>query len=340
MNLQNIARAASLALATVVAVPAMAADITGAGSTFAYPILSKWAEAYKKQTGNGLNYQAIGSGGGIKQITAKTVTFGATDMPLKQDALDKAGFVQFPFIMGAIVPVVNIDGVKAGELVFDGATLADIYLGKIKTWDDAAIKKLNPNVKLPSAAITVVERSDGSGTTFNFTNYLSKVSDEWKAKVGENTAVEWPVGVGAKGNEGVSGNIAQSKNSIGYVEYAYAKQNKLTYTDMFNKDGKRVAPTMETFESAAANADWANSPGFYQILTFQPGAKSWPLTASTFGLMYKAPEDKAAAAEGVKFFDWAFQNGQKDAESLDYIAMPASVAKIIEDKALGAIATK
>src|SRR6195952_5673453 len=226
---------------------AFAADITGAGATFPFPIYSKWADAYKKETGNGLNYQSIGSGGGIKQIQAKTVTFGATDMPLKAEQLDKDGLVQWPMVMGAIVPVVNLEGVKPGELVFDGETLASIYLGKITKWDDAAIKKLNPNVKLPSDAITVVRRSDGSGTTFNFTTYLAGVSDEWKSKIGPNQSVEWPVGVGAKGNEGVSGNVGQTKNSIGYVEYAYAKQNKLTYTALINKAGKTVQPTVASF---------------------------------------------------------------------------------------------
>jgi phosphate transport system substrate-binding protein len=340
MDLKNLMRAAGIAAVAFSGAQAFAADITGAGSTFAYPILSKWAEAYKAESGNGLNYQSIGSGGGIKQITAKTVTFGATDMPLKSDALEKAGFVQFPFIMGAIVPVVNIDGIKPGELVLDGPTLAQIYLGKITKWDDAAIKKLNPDAKLPSSAITVVERSDGSGTTFNFTDYLSKVSADWKSKVGEDTSVEWPVGIGAKGNEGVAGNISQSKNSIGYVEYAYAKQNKLTYADMINKEGKRVTPNLASFEAAAANADWVNSPGFYQILTNQPGAQSWPITASTFALLHKKPQDKASAAEAVKFFDWAFAKGDKAAEALDYIPMPESVVKVIKDKALAEVETK
>ena len=309
---------------------AFAADITGAGATFPFPIYSKWADAYKKETGNGLNYQSIGSGGGIKQIEAKTVTFGATDMPLKVEQLEKDGLVQWPMVMGAIVPVVNLEGVKPGELVFDGDTLANIYLGKITKWDDPAIKKLNPNVKLPTDAITVVRRSDGSGTTFNFTDYLSKVSAEWKSKVGEGTAVEWPTGVGAKGNEGVSGNIGQTKNSIGYVEYAYAKQNKLTYAAMVNKAGKTVQPTTETFQSAASNADWIHAPGFYVILTDQPGEKSWPITASTFILMHKEPADKAASGEAIKFFKWAFEKGDKMAEELDYIPMPDNVVKLIE----------
>jgi phosphate transport system substrate-binding protein len=309
---------------------AFAADITGAGATFPFPIYSKWADAYKKETGNGLNYQSIGSGGGIKQIQAKTVTFGATDMPLKVDQLEKDGLVQWPMVMGAIVPVVNIEGVMPGDMVFDGETLANVYLGKITKWDDPAIKKLNPNVKLPSEAITVVRRSDGSGTTFNFTDYLSKVSADWKSKVGEGTAVEWPVGVGAKGNEGVSGNIGQTKNSIGYVEYAYAKQNKLTYTALVNKGGKTVQPTVESFQAAASNADWTNAPGYYVILTDQPGDKSWPITASTFILMHKDATDKASSQEAIKFFKWAFANGGKMAQELDYIPMPDAVVKLIE----------
>lgn len=309
---------------------AFAADITGAGATFPFPVYSKWADAYKKETGNGLNYQSIGSGAGIKQILAKTVTFGATDAPLKADKLDKEGLAQWPMVMGAIVPVVNIEGVKSGELVFSGQLLGDIYLGKITKWDDPAIAKLNPNVKLPSAAITVVRRSDGSGTTFNFTDYLSKANAEWKSKVGEGTAVEWPVGVGAKGNEGVAGNVGQTKNSIGYVEYAYAKQNKLTYAGMINKAGKTVQPTIAAFQAAASNADWSKAPGYYVILTDQPGEASWPITAATFILMYKDPVDKAASAEAVKFFKWAFEKGGKMAEELDYIPMPDSVVKLIE----------
>ena len=327
MNFMKSIVAAGLVAAST---SAFAADITGAGATFPFPIYSKWADAYKKETGNGLNYQSIGSGGGIKQIQAKTVTFGATDMPLKADQLEKDGLVQWPMVMGAIVPVVNLEGVKPGEMVFDGETLANIYLGKITKWDDPAIKKLNPNVKLPSEAITVVRRSDGSGTTFNFTDYLSKVSADWKSKVGSGTAVEWPAGVGAKGNEGVSGNISQTKNSIGYVEYAYAKQNKLTYTKLVNKAGKTVDATMEAFQAAASNADWASAPGYYLILTDQPGDKSWPIVATTFILMHKDATDKAASQEALKFFKNSFDKGGKMAEELDYIPMPDSVVKQVE----------
>ena len=327
MNFMKAIVAAGLVAAST---SAFAADITGAGATFPFPLYSKWADAYKKETGNGLNYQSIGSGAGIKQIQAKTVTFGATDAPLKAEQLEKEGLVQWPMVMGAIVPVVNLEGVKSGELVFDGETLANIYLGKITKWDDPAIAKLNPKLKLPSAAITVVRRSDGSGTTFVFTDYLSKVSSEWKAKAGSGTAVEWPTGVGAKGNEGVAGNIGQTKNSIGYVEYAYAKQNKLTYGGLINKAGKAVQPTIAAFQAAAANADWAKAPGYYIVLSDQPGETSWPITAATFILMHKNPADKAAAKEAIKFFKWAFEKGDKMAEELDYIPMPESVVKLIE----------
>ena len=336
MNLKSFAArslvlgCAMAAVAAVTPSSVRAADITGAGATFPFPIYSKWADAYKKETGNGLNYQSIGSGAGVKQIIAKTVTFGATDAPLTQAELKKAGLVQWPMVMGGIVPVVNIDGVKPGELLLDGTTLADIYLGKIKTWNDPAIAKLNPDLKLPATAITVVRRSDGSGTTFNFTDYLSKVSADWKDKVGNGTAVEWPVGVGAKGNDGVAGNIGQTKNAIGYVEFAYAKQNKLTHADLMNSAGKRVAPTTPTFQAAAANADWANSPGYYQILTNQKGEASWPITAATFILMHATPVDKTAAADALKFFDWAFEKGDKMAEDLDYIPMPKPVVELVK----------
>ncbi len=310
--------------------PAAAVEISGAGATFPYPVYAKWADTYKKQTGVELNYQSIGSGGGIKQIEARTVTFGATDAPLKGGDLDKNGLVQFPMVMGGIVPVVNLAGVKPGDLVIDGPTLAKMFLGTIKTWDDPAIKKLNPNAKLPSQAIAVVHRSDGSGTTFNFTHYLVEVSAEWKSQVGSATSVEWPVGIGAKGNEGVSNNVGQTKGSIGYVEYAYALQNKLTYTKMVNKDGKTVAPTSAAFQAAAANADWNSVPGYGVILANQPGAESWPMTAATFILMPKQPQDPVAAAVALKFFAWAYANGGKMAEELDYIPMPKKVVAEIE----------
>jgi phosphate transport system substrate-binding protein len=331
MSFHNILRATFVvAAATTTFASARAIDIAGAGATFPYPIYAKWADAYKKETGNGLNYQSIGSGGGIKQIKAKTVTFGASDMPLMSKELDESGLVQWPMVMGGIVPVLNVDGIKSGDLVLDGPTLAKIFMGEITKWDDAAIKKLNPSAKLPSAAIAVVHRSDGSGTTFNYTNYLSKVSADWKSKVGENTAVEWPVGLGAKGNEGVANNVMQTKNAIGYVESAYAKQNKLVTADMMNHDGKKVAPVPTAFEAAAANADWKNAPGFYLLLTDQPGAGSWPITASTFILMPKQPGDAVAAKEALKFFDWSYAKGGKMAEELDYIPMPAAVVTIVK----------
>ena len=318
-------------IAAAAAVPATALDISGAGATFPYPIYAKWADAYKKETGVGLNYQSIGSGAGIKQIKAKTVTFGASDAPLSGILLDESGLVQFPMVMGGIVPVVNIDGIKSGDLVLDGPTLAKIFLGEIKTWNDPAIAKLNPSVKLPSQPIAVVHRSDGSGTTYNFTYYLAEVSPEWKSKVGFNTSVEWLVGVsiGAKGNEGVANNVAQTKGSIGYVEYAYAKQNKLTYTKMVNKDGKTVAPTSATFQAAAANANWSSVPGYGVILANQPGAESWPMSAATWILLYKKPQDAAATAEALKFFAWAYDKGDM-AEELDYIPMPQNVVDSVK----------
>jgi phosphate transport system substrate-binding protein len=317
-------------LLAAVTYPASAADISGAGATFPYPIYAKWADTYKKETGIGLNYQSIGSGGGIKQIKAKTVTFGASDAPLSGKDLDESGLAQFPMVMGGIVPVVNLEGIKPGELVIDGPTLAKIFMGEIKEWSDPALKKLNPSAKLPSQAIVVVHRSDGSGTTYNFAYYLSDVSPEWKSKVGFNTSVEWPVGIGAKGNEGVANNVGQAKGSIGYVEYAYALQNKLTHTNMINKSGKTVAPTSENFQAAAANANWKSQPGYGVILANQPGDKSWPMTAATWILVYKKPADPAATAEALKFFAWAYKNGGKMAESLDYVPMPANVVKDVE----------
>jgi phosphate transport system substrate-binding protein len=330
MKIQNLARAAALAAGFAAAPAAFAADISGAGATFPYPIYAKWADAYKKETGNGLNYQSIGSGGGIKQIKAKTVTFGASDMPLQPKDVEGSGLVQFPTVIGGDVPVVNLEGVKPGELTFDGPTLAKIYLGEITSWDDPAIKKLNPEAKLPAQPIVVVHRSDGSGTTFIWTNYLSKVSDDWKSKVGASTSVEWPAGIGAKGNEGVANNVVNTKGAIGYVEYAYVKQNKMTYVDMINKDGKRVAPDADSFQAAAGNADWAKSDDYYVILTDQPGDKSWPIAGATFILMYKQPTDPAAASEALKFFGWAYEKGGKMAEDLDYVPLPAPVVAQIK----------
>ena len=320
----------AVAATMLMAAPALALDISGAGATFPYPVYAKWAEAYKKETGVGLNYQSIGSGGGIKQIQAKTVTFGATDAPLKGDQLDKAGLVQFPMVMGGIVPVVNVEGVGPGDLTLDGPTLAKIFLGQITSWDDPTIKKLNPDAKLPSSAIAIVHRSDGSGTTFNFTNYLSKVSPDWKDKVGSATAVEWPAGLGGKGNEGVANYVAQTKGAIGYVEYAYAKQNKLAHAKMINKDGKAVEPVTKSFQAAAANADWMSQPGFGVILTDEPGADSWPITAATFILIHKQPQDPAAASEALKFFAWAYKSGAPMAEALDYIPMPEKVVADVQ----------
>ena len=309
---------------------AFAGDISGAGATFPFPIYAKWADAYKKETGNGLNYQSIGSGAGIKQIKAKTVTFGATDAPLKAKDLEEAGLAQWPMVMGGIVPVVNLDGVKSGDIVLDGETLAKIYLGDITNWNDPAIQKLDPNMKMPDLPIAVIHRADGSGTTFNFTNYLSKASPEWESKVGVSTSVEWPAGIGAKGNDGVANNVAGTKGAIGYVEYAYAKQNNLAYADLINKAGKTVAPTIESFQAAAANADWANAAGFYLILTDQPGEKSWPITAATFILMYKKPADVTASNEALKFFGWCYDKGADLAKALDYIPMPDNVVEQVK----------
>jgi phosphate transport system substrate-binding protein len=308
---------------------AMAANLTGAGSTAIYPVLQVWAADYQKMTGNQMNYQAIGSGGGIKQIESKTVDFGATDKPLAHDEIVKNNIVQFPQVIISIVPVVHLPGIRAGQLVFDGPTLADIYLGKIKKWNDPAIKKLNPNVALPNMAILVVHRSDGSGTTFNWTDYLSKVSPEWKSKVGSDTAVSWPTGIGGKGNAGVAASVQQTVGSIGYVEYAYAKQSNMIYGDMINSTGKRVAPTMAAFQAAASNADFSKVQDFYLVLTDQPGAESWPITATTWVLL-RSDTPKARNQEAVKFFDYALTKDQAAAEKLDYVPLPESVVKRIE----------
>ena len=308
------------------------ADITGAGSSFVNPIVTKWSALYKGTGGASVNYASIGSGGGIAQIKAKTVTFGATDKPLQSKELAAAGLTQFPAVIGGIVPVVNIRGVGPGQLVLDGPTLANIFLGHISRWDDAAIKKLNPGVNLPSQAIAVVHRSDGSGTTFQFATYLSRVSGEWKTNVGADTAVDWPVGIGAKGNEGIAGNVAQLPGSIGYVEYAYAKQNHLSHTKLINKAGKTVEPTVETFRTAGASADWvgAAKSDFYVLFLDQPGDTAWPITATTFILVYKQPPDQAATAEALKFFKWSFEKGDQAALALDYIPLPDNAVKAIE----------
>jgi phosphate transport system substrate-binding protein len=321
--MQIIKRVFIAAVAAGVTAAAMATDISGAGATFPYPIYAKWADAYKKLTGVGLNYQSIGSGGGIKQIKAKTVTFGASDMPLKPDDLNAAGLVQFPMIIGGVVPVVNVKGVAPGQLQLDGATIASIYLGDIAKWDDPAIKKLNPKLALPSTAIAPVYRSDGSGTNFLFSDYLSKESPKFKSTIGANSSVQWPTGIGAKGNEGVANMTTQTDGAIGYVEYAYAKQNKMAYTLLTNKAGKTVAPSAESFQGAAANADWAHADGYYLILTDQDGAKSWPITGASFILVYKHPDDPAAVAEALKFFAWAFKDGGAMAAELDYVPLPA-----------------
>src|SRR5262245_42084532 len=328
LNIKQALLAMSAALA--IGAAAQAADISGAGATFPYPVYSKWADAYKKQTGVGLNYQSIGSGGGIKQIKAKTVTFGASDMPLKPEDLRESGLVQFPMIIGGVVPVVNVQGVAPGALTLDGATLASIYMGEIPKWNDPRIKKLNPKLTLPDTAIAPVYRSDGSGTNFLFTDYLSKSSPKFKESIGANSSVQWPTGIGAKGNEGVANMTAQTGGAIGYVEYAYAKQNHLKFVQMKNRDGRVVTPDAKAFQAAAANADWARSDGYYLILTDQPGAQSWPITGASFILMYRNVQDKQAAAEALKFFGWAYASGDAMAEQLDYVPLPDALVKQVE----------
>ncbi|MBN9545983.1 MAG: phosphate ABC transporter substrate-binding protein PstS [Alphaproteobacteria bacterium] len=332
--MRKLVSAAVGAIATlaITASAASALEITGAGSSFVFPILSKWASTYKGVSGDGLNYQSIGSGGGIAQIKAKTVTFGATDKPLSSKELAAAGLTQFPVVIGGIVPVVNVPGVKPGQLTLDGATIALIFQGKVTRWDDAAIKKLNPSVALPSKAIAVVHRSDGSGTTYQFSSYLSRISNDWKNNVGADTAIDWPVGIGAKGNEGVAGNVAQVSGSIGYVEYAYAKQNHLSYVKMINKAGQTVEPTVDTFKTAASSADWGSAAKNDFVILFldQPGPTAWPITATTFALVYKQPGDQAATAAALKFFKWGFQNGGPAAVSLDYVPLPDNAVQVIE----------
>jgi len=322
--------AVAVILASSVSAAHAAGQISGAGATFPYPVYAKWADAYANATGVKLNYQSIGSGGGIKQIEAGTVDFGATDAPLSADDLAKNGLVQWPMVMGGVVPVVHIAGVNPGDIKLTGAVLANIFLGKISKWNDAAIVALNPTVKLPAEDITVIARSDGSGTTFNFTNYLAAVSPDWKSSVGVNTAVQWPVGLAGKGNEGVANYVAQLDGTIGYVEYAYALQNKLSYTQMQNKDGNFVSPTAEGFSSAAANADWVHTPGYGVVLGNQPGAKSWPITAATFILVHAKNEKPESVVESLKFFDWSFKNGQQMAADLSYVPMPDSVVTLVE----------
>lgn len=317
--------------AIVMSSNALAADLTGAGATFPYPIYAKWAESYKAATGNGLNYQSIGSGGGIKQIKAKTVDFGASDMPLKGEELEAEGLTQFPAVMGGVVPVVNLEGLTPGQLKMTGQVVADIYLGKITKWNAAEIVALNPGVKLPADDITVVHRADGSGTTFLFSDYLSKVHPEFKSKVGSGTAIKWPVGVGGKGNEGVAANVQRIRGSIGYVEYAYAKKNKINHAQMKNRDGQWVQPDDETFKAAAASADWAKTPGMGVVLTDQPGKNSWPMTGASFIIMHKVQADAAKGREVLKFFDWAYKNGGQMATDLEYVAMPAAVTKLVQD---------
>ena len=316
---------------SAVSVASFATDITGAGATFPFPIYSKWAEAYKEKAGVGVNYQSIGSSGGIKQIKAKTVDFGATDAPLKGEELEKEGLIQFPAVIGGVVPIVNIDGVKPGEIKLTGDVLAKIFMGSIFHWQDKEIKDLNPNVKLPNAEITVIHRADGSGTTFTFTEYLSKVSPTWKDKVGAAAAVKWPAlsSVGGKGNEGVAANVSRIKNAIGYVEYAYAKKNKMSHVNLRNKDGQYVEPDDPTFAAAAAGVDWSKHAGMAASLTDAAGAKSWPITTATFILMYKEPANKAASAEVLKFFDFAFKDGKKMALDLDYVPMSDSATDFI-----------
>jgi phosphate transport system substrate-binding protein len=311
------------------AIASDATSISGAGATFPYPVYAKWADAYNKVTGIKLNYQSIGSGGGIKQIKAKTVDFGASDAPLKAEDLDKSGLLQFPMIMGGVVPVVNIPGISSGSLKMSNELLADIYLGKVKKWNDDKIKAQNPGLNLPNRAITVVHRSDGSGTTWIFTNYLSKVSPEWKNKVGNDKAVAWPAGVGGKGNEGVASYVQRIKGSIGYVEYAYALQNKLTYVKLHNRSGGFVVPSSKTFQAAAANADWTHAKGFYMVLTDQPGKDSWPITGASFILVYNNQDKPDVGKAVLKFFDWCYSNGAKMAEQLDYVPMPDNVANLV-----------
>lgn len=331
MRMKQLFVSVAVAASAAFALQAQAADITGAGATFPYPIYAKWAELYKKATGTGLNYQSVGSGAGIKQIKSKTVDFGASDMPLAAAELDKDGLFQFPAIMGGVVTVVNLPGVTPGQLKLSGPVLADIYLGKITKWNAQPIAALNPGVKLPDEDITVVHRADGSGTSFLFTDYLSKTSPDFKAKIGAGTTVKWATGVGGKGNDGVAANVQRIKGSIGYVEWAYAKRNHMSHTQLKNHDGQFLQPDDDAFKAAAANADWAKTPGFAVVLTDQPGKAAWPITGASYILMHKAQADGARGKEVLKFFDWAYKNGGKAATELDYVPMPANVTKLVQD---------
>jgi phosphate transport system substrate-binding protein len=331
MKQMFVSIAVAVAAVAAFAVSAQAADITGAGATFPYPIYAKWAEMYKKASGVGMNYQSVGSGAGIKQIKAKTVDFGASDMPLAADELNKEGLFQFPAIMGGVVTVVNLDGIAPGQLKLTGPVVADIYLGKITKWNAPEIAALNPGVKLPASDITVVHRADGSGTSFLFTDYLSKASADFKARIGAGTAVKWATGVGGKGNEGVAANVQRIKGAIGYVEWAYAKKNKMSHTQLKNKDGAFLQPDDDAFKAAAANADWAKAPGMAVVLTDQPGKAAWPITGASYILVHKAQADGAKGKEVLKFFDWAYKNGGPAATELDYVPMPAAVTKLVED---------
>jgi phosphate transport system substrate-binding protein len=331
MKLTKLFTATFAAAAVTLAGVAAATDITGAGATFPFPIYAKWAEDYKKATGASMNYQSIGSGAGIRQIQAKTVDFGASDAPLSKEQLDKDGLIQFPAIIGGVVPVVNVEGIGPGQMRFTGPLLADIYLGKVKMWNDAAITALNPTLKLPAEPITVVRRSDGSGTTFLWVDYLAKVSPEWKSKVGVGTAVSWPEGVGGKGNEGVAAYVQRIKGSIGYVEYAYAKKNKMAHTAVRNRDGNFVQPDDKTFQAAAASADWGKVPGMGIVLTDQPGKDAYPITGASFIMMHKAQANADKGMAVMKFFDWAFANGDKAALDLEYVPMPDSVVALIRN---------
>lgn len=331
MRMKQLLASIIVGVGALAAANSMAADMTGAGATFPYPVYAKWAESYKKATGNGMNYQSVGSGAGIKQIKAKTVDFGASDKPLPVEELDAAGLMQFPAIMGGVVTIVNLDGIAPGAMKLTGPVIADIYLGKITKWNAPEIAALNPGVKLPADDITVVHRADGSGTTFLFTDYLSKVSPEFKTKVGADASVKWAVGVGGKGNDGVASTVQRVKGSVGYVEWAFAKKNKIAHTQLKNKDGAFLQPDDENFKAAAASADWVKAPGFGVVLTDQPGKNSWPITGVSYILMHKSQADAAKGKEVIKFFDWSFKNGDAAAVELDYVPLPDSVTKLVGD---------